>query len=559
MPSIAVAINNLLSPFILSMFLNRLQSGTVSFDNSLGIILIYAASVFVGEVIIWRIALYACWTFETKAIRDLLVKIFGNLSRRSMQFHSDRFGGSLVSQSNKLVSSFERFWDVITWNVVPMITMTIGAIIIVAILGFWQYAVALAVISMAFAVTVIISSRFMQPLNLKEARAVNKNTGFIADMITNTMTVKAFGNETYETNRFKTSANQWFDASQKLKWGVVWATGTYSILLTIIRIMALVFAVYFASTGMLEIGTAYLLLVYTLDVSRQLWEINGIVRNYSRVIGDAHDMTEILNTPLAIVDHSTKHLQAKKGAIRLDTVSFTHDNGKGEQVFSDFSLSIHPGERIGIVGRSGSGKTTLVRILLRFSDIQAGTITIDGQNIAAVTQQSLHESIAFVPQEPLLFHRSLAENIAYSKPDADKREIAKAAALAHADEFIEKLPDGFDTIVGERGIKLSGGQRQRIAIARALLKDAPILVLDEATSALDSESEKLIQASLETLMKGRTSIVIAHRLSTISKLDRIIVLDKGQIIEDGTHVQLLQQKGVYAKLWSHQSGGFIEE
>ena len=211
------------------------------------------------------------------------------------------------------------------------------------------------------------------------------------------------------------------------------------------------------------------------------------------------------------------------------------------------------------MGSSVSGKTTLTKLLLRLADIDSGEILIDKQNIAEVTQESLHESIAYVPQEPLLFHRSIRENIAYTRPEASDEEIREAAKKASALEFIEGLKDGFDTLVGERGVKLSGGQRQRIAIARAILKDAPILVLDEATSALDSESEKLIQASLETLMKGRTSIVIAHRLSTIAKLDRIIVLSDGKITEDATHDKLLAMKGDYAKLWKHQSGGFIED
>jgi ATP-binding cassette subfamily B protein len=239
-------------------------------------------------------------------------------------------------------------------------------------------------------------------------------------------------------------------------------------------------------------------------------------------------------------------------------VTFAHDGSK-ENLFDNFSLHVKPGERIGLVGHSGSGKTTLSRLLLRFSDIKSGEILIDDQNIAEVTQESLRRSIAYVPQEPMLFHRSLRENIAYGKINASDEDILKAARQANAIEFIEKLPEGLDTMVGERGVKLSGGQRQRIAIARAILKDAPILLLDEATSALDSESEKLIQDALEKLMKGRTSIVIAHRLSTIAKLDRIIVLDNGTISEQGSHAHLLEQKGTYSKLWSHQSGGFIEE
>jgi ATP-binding cassette subfamily B protein len=277
------------------------------------------------------------------------------------------------------------------------------------------------------------------------------------------------------------------------------------------------------------------------------------------VTGDAKEMTDILESDTHITNHGNQPLAVKAGQIKLKNVTFTHDEGEGATLFNDFSMTVHSGEKIGLVGSSGSGKTTLTKLLLRLADIDNGEILIDGQNIANVTQESLREHVAYVPQEPLLFHRTIRENIAYGKPDASDEEIEVAAKKAGALQFIRELKDGFDTLVGERGVKLSGGQRQRIAIARAILKDSPILILDEATSALDSESEKLIQQSLETLMKDRTSIVIAHRLSTIAKLDRIIVLDNGKIIEDGTHKTLLAKNGMYAKLWKRQSGGFIEE
>jgi ATP-binding cassette subfamily B protein len=245
--------------------------------------------------------------------------------------------------------------------------------------------------------------------------------------------------------------------------------------------------------------------------------------------------------------------------VTFKDVTFTHD-GADDALFQDFNLSIAPGEKVGLVGHSGSGKTTFTRLLLRFSDIQGGEILVDGQNIAGVTQDDLRSRIAYVPQEPMLFHRTISENIGYGIAKPDMKKVETAAKLAHADEFIQLLPKGYDTLVGERGVKLSGGQRQRIAIARAMLKDAPILLLDEATSALDSESEVLIQDALWKLMEGRTAIVIAHRLSTIQKMDRILVLEDGKVIEQGSHKQLLKKKnGVYAKLWAHQSGGFIDD
>ena len=284
-----------------------------------------------------------------------------------------------------------------------------------------------------------------------------------------------------------------------------------------------------------------------------------MIAGYDQALLEAQPMTEMLLAENAVTDtQSARELDRVQGEIKFHNASFRYSDGI-EDVLENISITIHSGQKIGLVGPSGAGKSTIVQLLLRFSDVTSGSICIDGNDIRHITQSSLRRNIAYVPQEPMLFHRSLRDNIAYNRPGATDAMIEDAAKKANAWDFIQKLPDGLETTVGERGIKLSGGQRQRIAIARAILKDAPILVLDEATSALDSESEKLIQASLDTLMKNRTAIVIAHRLSTIAKLDRIIVLENGKIIEDGSHQQLLAQNGTYARLWNHQSGGFIEE
>jgi ATP-binding cassette subfamily B protein len=308
----------------------------------------------------------------------------------------------------------------------------------------------------------------------------------------------------------------------------------------------------------LSIATLILIVNYSMTVMGELWDVNNIFRTINRVFGDAYEMTMILVTTNNVVDVSNaKKLSVKKGELEFDNVRFKHHDAK-EAIFDNFNLDIKPGERIGLVGVSGSGKTTLTKLLLRFADVQAGEIRIDGQDISKVQQVSLRESIAYVPQETSLFHRSIADNIAYAHPNATRAEIIRAAKLANAHEFIKDLPDGYETLVCERGIKLSGGQRQRVAIARAILKDAPILVLDEATSALDSESEALIQDALIKLMKGRTSIVVAHRLSTIASLDRIVVLENGKIIEQGSHAELIKKGGAYNKLWSRQSGAFLD-
>ncbi len=558
-PILAVVVNAIIAPYILSQFVNKLQHNDITLAGTWPLIALYAVLVFCGEVILWRIALYFTWTFQVNGAREVYLLVFNKLVRESLSFHANRFGGSLVSQSNKLMGAFDRFWEMIVWSIVPMLTTIIGSIVTLIFIGAWQYALFLLGYSIVFGTIVVFGSRFLADRNRKEAAASTKNSGFLADMVTNVNTVKAFGREDEEYRGATSAINHWQEASTHLKWGVLGATSAFSTMTAIGATGALVFATLGAELGVVSVGTVYLMFVYSLNVNRQLWEMNSITRAYNRVIGDAHEMTEILHLDYDLVDTSKKKLDAGSGQVVFDNVTFAHDNGKGEQVFNNFSLTIPAGQRVGVVGHSGSGKTTLTRILLRFSDIENGEITVDNQDISKVTQKSLHESIAYVAQEPMLFHRSLSENIAYGRQNATPTQIIEASKKAHAYEFIKKLPDGFNTLVGERGVKLSGGQRQRIAIARAILKDAPILVLDEATSALDSESEKLIQASLDDLMKNRTSIVIAHRLSTIAKLDRIIVLENGSIVEDGSHTQLLKQKGVYANLWSHQSGGFIEE
>jgi ATP-binding cassette subfamily B protein len=320
-----------------------------------------------------------------------------------------------------------------------------------------------------------------------------------------------------------------------------------------------VFMLIAGASGSFPTATLILIVNYSISMISELGDINHIFKNLNRSLGDASDMTKILDEEDSVKDiPNAPELDAKKGKIEFKDITFQHAEAPAP-IFEHFSLNVKPGERIGLVGVSGSGKTTLTKLLLRFADVQEGQILVDGQDISKVKQVSLREAIAYVPQETSLFHRSISENIAYGKPDASEEEIKRAAKLANADIFIKDLPKGYDTLVGERGVKLSGGQRQRVAIARAILKDAPILVLDEATSALDSESEALIQDALLKLMKGRTSIVVAHRLSTIASLDRIVVLRDGKIVEQGSHSELIAKNGAYAHLWSRQSGAFVDD
>lgn len=547
-------------PLIIAQLLSIIQHNQLHDAKNLWtLIALYSVSGLWSSVIGWRLVLYLVWTFETAMQRDLYARCFSKLTNQTLFFHSNKFGGSLVSQTNKLVGAVESFWDTIIWSILPLVVSLVGSIIVLSTL-LWQYALFLLIFSIVFSIVVYYGSKPMAKLTKKEAKASNKLNGQLADVISNVLAVKSSGAEATEQKFFAKTVNSWRNSSLDVMRGFLKVSTVYSSINMVIKIGAIAFAVYAAQNDLVSVASVYLIITYTGSVAHELWNMNGIMRNYNRIIGNANDMVEILQTPTTLIDKSDLKLKVTNGEISMDKITFTHDEGQGDTLFHDFSLDIKPGEKIGLVGASGSGKTTLTKLLLRFADIDSGKITIDGQDISEVTQASLRAKIAYVPQEPLLFHRSVRENIAYGRPDATDTEIEEAAKKAGAYDFIVGLKDGFDTMVGERGIKLSGGQRQRVAIARAILKDVPILVLDEATSALDSESEALIQNSLETLMKNRTSIVIAHRLSTIAKLDRIIVLKDGKIVEDGSHDELINKKrGVYAKLWARQSGGFIEE
>jgi ATP-binding cassette, subfamily B, bacterial len=298
--------------------------------------------------------------------------------------------------------------------------------------------------------------------------------------------------------------------------------------------------------------------IYVFGILGSLLSLHQVIQTTEQLFADAAELTDVLDRQPDLQDPiNPEQPRIEEGLIDFDAVTFQYPSTT-KKVFDGLHLTIPAGQKVGLVGHSGSGKSTLTRLLLRFLDIQAGSILVDGQDITRLTQDDLRKNIAFVPQEPLLFHRSIRDNIGYGRPDATEMHIHEAARLAYADEFIKQLPEMYDTLVGERGVKLSGGEKQRVAIARAMLTDCPIVVLDEATSALDSKSEKLITKALDELMKERTTIVIAHRLSTIKKLDRIVVLRDGKITEDGTHAQLLERAGEYAELWEHQSGNFLE-
>jgi ATP-binding cassette subfamily B protein len=325
-------------------------------------------------------------------------------------------------------------------------------------------------------------------------------------------------------------------------------------------VAGLVLAVVVASRmGTAGVAAVVVTFAYYVQATKILFDFNQIYRQLERTLTEAAQFAELLLDPPTVLDPESPEPVAHTGAsVVLERVRFTHA-GDRTPLFDGLDLRIADGERVGLVGRSGGGKTSIARLLLRLMDVDDGRILVGGQDVTRLSQADLRGLIAYVPQDPVMFHRTIGANIAFGRPGATTAEIRAAADAAHVTEFVEALPQGFDTLVGERGVKLSGGQRQRVAIARAILRNAPILLLDEATSALDSESEALIQGALWTMMEGRTAIAVAHRLSTVAGMDRLVVLDRGRVVEQGTHAELLTRGGGYAKLWQRQSGGFLGE
>ena len=499
------------------------------------------------------------YKLEIAASYDLATMSFDALCNQSMSFHSNRFGGTLVSQTTKFMSAYQQLIETIMFPFLPVICSEIFTCGILLPRVPLYVAILMVLLAVYASISYYLYKRILS-LNEKAASAQNQLSGELSDSVANILAVKTYGREDYERGLFD-NANREVVARDSKR---MWASLTRGIITACITVVIMSVVTVFIAGGNawygITPGTLVVMFTYTYIVTNQFNFINNGLQRFNRAFGDASGMTAILDEPRLVADKpGAPDLKVSRGAIDFQDIDFFYTDGNAKtQVFDKFELHIPAGQRVGLVGMSGAGKTTLTKLLLRLSDIQEGQILIDGQNIADTTQQSLRRQIAYVPQEALLFHRSIAENISYGKPDASMEQIRRAAKQANALEFIEKLPQGFDTITGERGVKLSGGQRQRIAIARALLADCPVLVLDEATSALDSESEKLVQDALATLMEGRTCIVVAHRLSTVASLDRIVVLDGGKIVEDGPHDELVSRGGEYAHLWSRQTGAYLE-
>ncbi len=521
------------------------------------ILLLIAAGLSFLRWALWRIAIILDIRIVSRLIAEMNNASFKHLHLQSFSFFTDNFSGSLVKKVNYFTRAFETITDNFFWNLLPMI---VEMAVIVSVLVYRNLAMGLAtLIWLAIFFTLnFFFATWKYKFDVMETEAISKTTGFLSDTITNFSSIKLFNGHKRENRSF---ADLTEDTRKKMQYA--WSTeelfnGTSSLLMVFLEFGLLIFAVRLWRNGSFTPGDFVLVQSYVIMIIGQSWQFGRMVRTFYRSFSDAEEMTTLLQTVPDILDHpGAKELEVKDGAIEFKEVVFCYHETR--KILSDFNLRIKAGEKIALIGPSGAGKTTVIKLLLRNFDLTGGKILIDGQNIAAVTQESLWKNISLVPQDPVLFHRSLKENIRYGRPGASEAEIIKASKMAHCHEFIEDLPEGYDTFVGERGIKLSGGERQRVAIARAILRNAPILVLDEATSSLDSESEGLIQDALEKLMKEKTVIVIAHRLSTIRKMDRIIFIDEGKIKEEGTHEELEKKpNGLYRHLWELQAGGFME-
>ncbi len=556
---LGIAFDNLIKPLFYAAILNLLASGlprNAILTQSIHILVIICI-ISVIQNIGYRTGDFATAHFESKVMKHLYDFTFARLLEHSYNFFSNNFSGSIIAKSKRLVRSFETLIDILGFQIWFSLATIIG---ICAILFFKAPILAWAFLIWSI-LYILITLIFIKKKILYDAdKAVADSvvTARFSDVITNILNLKIFSSDTIEQSAFNT-----ITVSEEKKRTWAWQFGNIqntvqAILMAALQILVIYINIHLWYEGKISLGVFVLVQSYLFSLFDILWNLGRSLGRATEAMTDMQEVVDIFDTPIDIANpNNPEILEMKEGNIEFKNVSFTYKGGIS--VLQDFNLIIKPGERIGLVGHSGAGKSTITKLLLRFADALEGSIVIDNQDIKNVTQNDLRKVISYVPQEPILFHRSIKENIAYSKPDATKEEIIEVAKKAHAHEFIEKLPQGYDTLVGERGIKLSGGERQRVAIARAMLKDSPILMLDEATSSLDSISEHYIQDAFNELMKGKTTIVIAHRLSTIQKMDRIIVLDKGKIVEQGTHKELLELNGSYAELWNHQTGGFLEE
>lgn len=548
---------NYIAPLIVAKLVGDIADGRdVTVDSALPYVLGFAGVLLLAEAL-WRVAMHCLNRLDALGIEHLYVIGMDELFAKDASFFHDNFAGSLTKRVLSFASRFEQFVDTLAFQIVgSFVPLVFGAVVL------WRYepllVVGLLVMIALTGVLVVPLIRRRQALVDLREEAIARVSGHVADSLMNMDTVRAFAAEEREAAEHRSRV-----ATSRRLTLRSWDYGNLRIdtlvapLFVLTNAVGLLLAVTLAGGGH-GVEAIVVAFAYYGNATRIMFEFNQIYRRLESSMTEAAQFTELLLTPPTVLDPpSPEPLRPRAADIRFEKVTFAHEGGK--PLFEGLDLDVPSGARIGLVGRSGGGKTSLTRLLLRMTDVDGGRILIGGQDISRLRQADLRSQIAYVPQDPAMFHRTLRDNIAFARPDATEAEIRRAAEAAHVTEFADVLPDGFDTMVGERGVKLSGGQRQRVALARAILRDAPILLLDEATSALDSESELLVQEALWRLMDGRTALVVAHRLSTVATMDQLVVLDRGRIVEQGTHQELLTIDGAYAKLWQHQSGGFLDD
>lgn len=487
----------------------------------------------------------------------IIRELFAYLQQHSPRYFSEHFAGSLAHRiSEGSIGLLEITWSLVV-EMLPILVVLITSLVLLTLASPWL-GLGLLLWVGAYSWLAFVLSRKAQVLASSHAQARSVTTGKIVDAVGNLSSIRLFARQGFELDYLTRYQNEEKQAAQRSFFYQEKIRLLQDSLSVVLRVGLVVLALYLWHVGKIDVGQLVMVATLGLMIVAQCSFLSMQFMHFFEFIGNIENSINTLLQPHEMPDRDNAvPARIEKGSIHFRDVSFGYTLDK--PIFKHFNLDIRAGQRVGIVGFSGSGKSTLLSLLLRSYDPQSGTIEVDGLDIQGMTQQSLHTHIALIPQEPGLFHRSLRENIGYGDVNASDAQIILAAKRAHAHAFITQMPEGYEALIGERGVKLSGGQRQRIAIARALLKNAPIMVLDEATASLDSETESLIQGSLDDIMADKTVLVVAHRLSTIAHLDRIVVLDKGQIVEDGSHSQLLERRGLYYRLWQRQSDGLLSE
>ncbi len=506
-------------------------------------------------VMLRHLGWWAITPLTLNMMRDVTQEAFARVQRLSADWHANAFSGSTVRRITRGMWALDTLNDVLLLSLLPALTVLVGTVVLLALhwplLGLVMGAGALAYV----ALTVVLATRVLAPIARLSNRWDTTMGGVLADAIGTNAVVKAFGGEAREEALLARVVAKWRRRTLRTWMAFTWAGSGQLALLWLIRIVATGAALWLWSRGQASAGDMAYVVTSYLVLNGYLRDIGQYVHQLQRAVNEMEELVALHDEPPGVADRpDARAIAITAGAIRFEDVTFRYA-GQDRPLYAHLSVAIPSGQRVGLVGPSGSGKTSFVKLIQRLYDVDGGRVTIDGQDVASATQGSLRRQVAIVPQEPVLFHRTLAENIGYGRPGATPEEIEQAARLANAHDFIAALPKGYRTPVGERGVKLSGGERQRVAIARAFLVDAPILILDEATSSLDSESEAAIQQAMERLIVGRTAIVIAHRLSTVRALDRILVFAEGRIVEDGPHdALLLATDGHYRRLFERQAG-----